>query len=65
MFLDANKRNALPFLCSGLFWIVALMNIWALNTQNTLIDLITKPLLIPLLILYYISHKKRDSAYFL
>jgi uncharacterized membrane protein YhhN len=55
----------LPFLCSGLFWFVALVNIWALYTQNTLIDLITKPLLIPLLILYYISHKKRDSTYFL
>ena len=65
MFFDANKRNALPFLCSGLFWIVSLMNNWALYTQNTLIDLITKPLLIPLLILYYIYHKKRDSAYFL
>lgn len=55
----------MPFLFSGLFWLVALINIWALYTQNTFIDLITKPLLIPLLILYYISHKKRDSAYFL
>ena len=43
---------------------MGLVNIWALYTQNTLIDLITKPLLIPLLILYYISHKKRDSTYF-
>ena len=65
MFSYVNKRNALPFLCSGLFWLVALINIWALYKQNSLIDLITKPLLIPLLILYYISHKKRDSAYFL
>lgn len=49
----------------GLFCLVALLNIWAISTQNEIVDLITKPLLIPLLILYYISNKKNSSVYFL
>ena len=65
MYFSALKKNTWILLCNGLFWLVALVNIWALNNHNTQVDLITKPLLLPLLFFYYLSYKRKDSAYIL
>ena len=54
-----------PRYSDGFFWLVALINIWAINTQNDIVDLITKPLLLSILLFYYISNKKNSSVYFL
>lgn len=65
MYFNLFEKDKYPLLIHGLFWLVALVNIWALSQENVLIDLITKPLLIPLLSLYYIAYKKKSSVYFL
>ena len=65
MYINIHNTGIWPRFSHGLFWLVALLNIWAINAQNDIVDLITKPLLIPLLLLYYISNKKNASEYFL
>ena len=58
MYLNIFNTGKWPLYSHGLFYLVALSNLWAISIQNDIVNLITKPLLIPLLILYYISHKK-------
>ena len=65
MYINMRNTGIWPRFSHGLFWFVVLLNIWAINAQNDIVDLITKPLLIPLLLLYYISNKKNSSEYFL
>jgi len=55
MYINIRNTGIWPRFSHGLFWLVALLNIWAINAQNGIVDLITKPLLIPLLLLYYIT----------
>mgnify|MGYP001284068673 FL=1 len=45
-----------------LFWIIALINLYGLILDSPL-EQITKPLIIPILSLYYFSGKNRNSAY--
>ena len=47
-----------------LFWIIALINLYGLILDSTL-EQITKPLIVPILGLYYFSGKNRNSAYML
>ena len=53
-----------PRYSDGFFWLVALINIWAINTQNDIVDLITKPLLLSILLFYFISNKKTQVYIF-
>lgn len=64
MYINMHNTDIWPRFSHGLFWFVVLLNIWAINAQNDIVDLITKPLLIPLLLLYYISNKKTQVNIF-
>ena len=64
MYFNLFKKNNWLQLIHVLFWLVAIINVWALSRQKAFIDLITIPLFIPLLLLYSLANNKRDSTYF-
>lgn len=65
MYTIVSNIDLWPLFSRKLFWLIALLNLWGISTQNYIVDLITKSLLIPLLLLYYIHYKTNTNVNFL
>lgn len=65
MYTNVSNIDLWPLFSRKLFWLIALLNLWGISTQNYIVDLITKSLLIPLLLLYYIHYKTNTNVNFL
>ena len=65
MYTNVSNIDRWPLFSRKLFWLIALLNLWGISTQNYIVDLITKSLLIPLLLLYYIHYKTNTNVNFL